>query len=73
MFTGLVAAKGTVERSSGTAGAPACAFAPSWLPSWPRGDSIAVNGVCLTARDPDATGFGADVMPRRSSAARSGR
>ncbi len=34
------------------------------------GDSIAVNGVCLTAVDPSADGFGADVMAetlRRSS------
>jgi riboflavin synthase len=34
------------------------------------GDSIAVNGVCLTALDPSAHGFAADVMPetlRRSS------
>jgi riboflavin synthase len=34
------------------------------------GDSIAVNGVCLTAVDPTAEGFAADVMPetlRRSS------
>jgi riboflavin synthase len=34
------------------------------------GDSIAVNGVCLTAVDPSAGGFGADVMAetlRRSS------
>jgi riboflavin synthase len=36
------------------------------------GDSIAVNGVCLTAVGPDAEGFGADVMHetlRRSSLA----
>jgi riboflavin synthase len=34
------------------------------------GDSIAVNGVCLTALDPTPEGFAADVMPetlRRSS------
>jgi len=34
------------------------------------GDSIAVNGVCLTALDPTPDGFAADVMPetlRRSS------
>jgi len=34
------------------------------------GDSIAVNGVCLTAVEPSADGFGADVMAetlRRSS------
>jgi riboflavin synthase len=36
------------------------------------GDSVAVNGVCLTAVDPDAESFGADVMHetlRRSSLA----
>jgi riboflavin synthase len=35
-----------------------------------HGDSIAVNGVCLTAVDPTPQGFAADVMPetlRRSS------
>src|SRR5918997_5218619 len=34
------------------------------------GDSVAVNGVCLTAIEPSADGFGADVMAetlRRSS------
>jgi riboflavin synthase len=34
------------------------------------GDSVAVNGVCLTAIEPDSGGFGADVMAetlRRSS------
>ena len=41
-----------------------------WQPSCAPGDSIAVNGVCLTAREPTAAGFSADVMPetlRRSS------
>src|SRR5215208_3413393 len=36
------------------------------------GDSVAVNGVCLTAVEPSADGFGADVMAetlRRSSLA----
>jgi riboflavin synthase len=66
MFTGLVAAKGTVrslrdgrlEVETSLAGELAA------------GDSVAVNGVCLTAVDPDASSFAADVMPetlRRSS------
>ena len=66
MFTGLVAAKGTVrslrdgrlEVETSLAGELAA------------GDSVAVNGVCLTAVDPDGSSFAADVMPetlRRSS------
>jgi riboflavin synthase len=66
VFTGLVAAKGTVrslrdgrlEVETPLAGELAA------------GDSIAVNGVCLTAVDPDGSSFAAHVMPetlRRSS------
>ena len=66
MFTGLVAGTGTIralrdgrlEVDTPLAGELA------------NGDSIAVNGVCLTALVPNAEGFSADVMPetlRRSS------
>jgi riboflavin synthase len=66
VFTGLVAGKGTIralrdghlEVETPLAGELAA------------GDSIAVNGVCLTAIRPDAGSFRADVMPetlRRSS------
>jgi riboflavin synthase len=66
VFTGLVAAKGTVrslrdgrlEVETSLAGELAA------------GDSVAVNGVCLTAIDLDGSSFAADVMPetlRRSS------
>jgi riboflavin synthase len=59
VFTGLVAGTGTVRSLSdgrlevdtplaGELGA---------------GDSIAVNGVCLTAVGASATGFAAEVMP----------
>lgn len=33
-------------------------------PELAPGDSIAVNGVCLTAIDPDAIGFAADAIPQ---------
>ncbi len=66
MFTGLVAGTGTVRSLRDgrllvdtTLGAELTG-----------GDSIAVNGVCLTAVDPTPDGFAADVMPetlRRSS------
>ena len=66
MFTGLVAGTGTVrslregrlEVDTELAGELAA------------GDSIAVNGVCLTAVETSAGGFAAEVMPetlRRSS------
>jgi riboflavin synthase len=66
VFTGLVAGTGKVRSLSEgrlEVDTPLAAELGS-------GDSIAVNGVCLTALDPTAAGFAADVMPetlRRSS------
>jgi riboflavin synthase len=66
MFTGLVAGTGTVRSLSDgrlQVDTPLAVELSS-------GDSIAVNGVCLTAIDPSAEGFRADVMPetlRRTS------
>jgi riboflavin synthase len=57
MFTGLVEATGEV-RSAGTRLAVATPLAAELE----RGDSIAVNGVCLTAVAIDDGGFEADVM-----------
>src|ERR671914_1757181 len=66
MFTGLVAAKGTVRSLRDGRLEVETALAGELAP----GDSVAVNGVCLTAVDPDGSSFAADVMPetlRRSS------
>jgi riboflavin synthase len=66
VFTGLVAATGTV-RSLRDGRLELDAELAAELAA---GDSIAVNGVCLTAVDATAEGFAADVMPetlRRSS------
>ena len=66
MFTGLVAATGTVRSLSDGRLEVETPLAAELEP----GDSIAVNGVCLTALSPSAAGFAADVMPetlRRSS------
>jgi riboflavin synthase len=66
VFTGLVAGTGTVRSLRDgrlEVDTPLAAELTA-------GDSIAVNGVCLTAVDPTAQGFAADVMPetlRRSS------
>ena len=68
MFTGLVADKGTIRSLRDGRLEVATPLAGELA----AGDSVAVNGVCLTAVDPDASSFAADVMPetlRRSSLA----
>ena len=50
MFTGLVASTGTLLSVTPTAGATRLLLdAPALTSQWRQGDSIAVNGVCLTA------------------------
>lgn len=62
MFTGLVAGTGTV-RDLERDGAGARIVVESPLAAELRpGDSVAVNGVCLTAREPGGGSFRADVM-----------
>src|ERR1700722_19698079 len=52
MFTGLIETTGTVVSITPTAGAMRlCIAAPTLAGRWNVGDSIAVNGVCLTALD----------------------
>ncbi len=70
MFTGLVAGTGTVESLERDGGGMRLRVRSELAGELSAGDSIAVNGVCLTAVEPDATGFSADVMSetlRRSS------
>ncbi len=64
MFTGLIAELGTVERM--TEGSTTCQLtvrARKILPGVKIGDSIAVNGVCLTVVHFRGDTFTADVMP----------
>ena len=63
MFTGLVEEIGTVERIvRGRHSAVLTVRASKVLAGSEIGDSIAVNGVCLTVVDLDAQQFSADVM-----------
>ena len=63
MFTGLISELGTVTAiSSGNNSAIFTIAAPLLIAEIKLGDSIAVNGVCLTARSVSATEFTADVM-----------
>ena len=64
MFTGLIAALGTVERlAEGSTNCRLTVRAPQLLSGVKIGDSIAVNGVCLTVVHLRGDTFTADVMP----------
>jgi riboflavin synthase len=70
MFTGLVAGTGAVESLERSDEGVRLRVRAGLANELASGDSIAVNGVCLTAVDPDDRGFSADVMEetlRRSS------
>jgi riboflavin synthase len=75
VFTGLVADLGTVEAVDATPDGVRLAVRTSLAPEIGEGDSVAVNGVCLTATAIDDGVFSADVMHeslRRSSLAEVG-
>jgi riboflavin synthase len=68
VFTGLVAGKGVVRALRDGRLEVETPLATELSP----GDSIAVNGICLTAVEPNGGSFAADVMPetlRRTSLA----
>lgn len=68
MFTGLVQRVGTVKRVSRGAGLvlEVVADAP-WPTPLEEGESVAVNGVCLTVVKCDASRFTADVLRETES------
>ena len=70
MFTGLVETTAQVRRVEPDGDGVRLEVETPLAAELRHGDSIAVNGVCLTAVDPDAARFRADVMAetlRRSS------
>jgi riboflavin synthase len=70
VFTGLVAGKGTIRAMQEDGDGVRLRVVSPLAAELAPGDSIAVNGVCLTAVEPDAESFAADVMAetlRRSS------
>ena len=75
MFTGLVGADATVRKVVPDSGGVRLYLDTPLAEELREGDSIAVNGVCLTALEPDETGFRVDVMAettRRSALGRLG-
>jgi riboflavin synthase len=65
MFTGLIEAVGSVDDLKRSGGGARLVVSAKWpdgdLPK--HGDSIAVNGACLTVTEPSAIGFSADLSP----------
>lgn len=62
MFSGLIADVGTVEAVEATEEGSRLRIATTLADQVSAGDSVAVNGVCLTAVEHGSSGFGADAM-----------
>ena len=68
MFTGIVQGLGTVKGARRTAKGVVLDIRPDFPLDDPKeGESIAVNGVCLTATTISSSGFTADVSPETLS------
>jgi len=68
MFTGIIQGSGTVlKKNSSSVGMVFCLEAGFDLTDPEEGESIAVNGVCLTARDIKKRKFIVDVSPESLS------
>ena len=65
MFTGIIEEKGTIKelRATGNSSIIKIECHKILGPDTHIGDSISVNGICLTVTNMDATSFTADVMP----------
>lgn len=64
MFTGIVEERGRIEKLDQASGGIKIVVSASVVTSdIANGDSIAVNGVCLTALDISSESFAADVSP----------
>lgn len=62
MFTGLIQDVGNVESLDSGADGARLQIATTLAPQIALGDSVAVNGVCLTAISVDAGGFATEAM-----------
>ncbi|MEO8480610.1 MAG: riboflavin synthase [Acidobacteriota bacterium] len=63
MFTGLIEAIGRIETLDAVPAGGRLRVSTPLAAEIRPGDSVAVNGTCLTAVDPDAHGFSADLGP----------
>ena len=67
MFTGIVERVGEIVSVSETEVGRRVVVSASGLEELALGASISVNGVCLTAIDPEAGAFSVDVIPETLS------
>jgi riboflavin synthase len=63
MFTGIVEGQGSIARRDESAGEARLRVEATLLGAVTRGESLAVDGVCLTATGDDQEGFEAVVSP----------
>ncbi len=63
MFTGLIETAGRIERVESRASGRAMRIATDMARELAPGDSVSVNGVCLTVVTHDHAGFDAEVSP----------
>lgn len=63
MFTGLIEATGRIESLPPPATGGQLRVRTPFAPELTLGESVAVNGVCLTVTSHDRDSFGADVSP----------
>src|SRR5512132_4700549 len=63
MFTGLIEAIGEVSDMQPAPAGFRLRLRTAMAPELSAGESIAVNGVCLTVVEADGDGFSADVSP----------
>jgi riboflavin synthase len=73
MFTGLIEATGRIERLDGDDARRSVVISAPFAAELRAGDSVAVNGVCLTVVRADARTFGADVSRETLRATSFGR
>ncbi|MCA1809116.1 MAG: riboflavin synthase [Lentisphaerae bacterium] len=62
MFTGLIQQIGQLTAMHNRAEGALLQIQAAWQPALEPGESVAVNGVCLTVTDISATGFHCDVL-----------
>jgi riboflavin synthase len=62
MFTGLIETTGTIKKIDASEQGSIIEIATTLAPGLKHGDSVAVNGVCLTATQLTPESFSADVM-----------
>jgi riboflavin synthase len=73
MFTGLIESIGTLASVEHHADGIRLRVATSLAPELTAGESLAVNGVCLTVVAPDTDGIHADVSPETARVTTLGR